>query len=299
MAGEKHIPVRVLPIELIERTVINLLKLAVTSLPRDVVEAIERSLERETSAVARTQLENILENIRLAEASGTPMCQDTGIHLFFIRGHYEEGIEDAIRNGVERATAEIPLRPNAVHPLTRANPGTNLGEGIPHFHWHPTTEEMIEIAVLPKGAGSENMSRLRMLRPSDGIEGVKEFVLGSVVSAGGNPCPPTLVGVGIGGSSDIAPLLAKEALMRPLDLENPDPVLAALETDLEEALNSTGIGPMGLGGRTTVLGVRIKAAHCHTASLPVAVCMQCWAARKAYARIYPDGMVSYSREGFR
>jgi len=169
---------------------------------------------------------------------------------------------------------------------------------LPHISWHPSEEQVIEISVMPKGAGSENMSSLVMLNPSDGIRGIKEFVLDSVVGAGGKPCPPTIVGIGIGGSSDIAPQLAKRALMRSLDQENPDSDLASLEAELMEALNRTGIGPMGLGGRTTVLGVRAESAHCHTASLPVAVCMQCWAARRAYARVYPDGMVSYSREGF-
>ncbi|HUV24212.1 MAG TPA: fumarate hydratase [Methanomassiliicoccales archaeon] len=298
MSSKQPIPVRVLPFELVERTVVNLLRIAVTSLPRDVMEALEESLEKETSPVAKIQLETILENIRLAEDSGAPMCQDTGIPLFFLRGHYEDGIEEAIRNGVEIATKEIPLRPNAVHPLTRENPGTNIGKEIPHLVWNPSMEEMIEITVMPKGAGSENMSRLAMLKPSDGIPGIKKFVLDSVVEAGGKPCPPTIVGLGIGGSSDIAPQLAKKALMRPLDVENPDPMLAELEHELKEALNATGIGPMGLGGRTTVLGVKIESAHCHTASLPLAVCLQCWAGRRACARIYPDGMVSYSREGF-
>ncbi len=291
-------PVRALPFELVEMTVVNLLRMAVTLLPRDVIDAIEMALEEETSPVARTQLEAILENIRLAEDGSIPMCQDTGVPLFFIKGHYEDGLEEAIRNGVKKATQEIPLRPNVVHPLSRENPGNNLGEGLPHISWLPTMEDIIEIVVMPKGAGAENMNRSGMLNPSDGLKGVKEFVLESVVSAGGKPCPPTIVGVGIGGSSDIAPQLARRALLRPLDRENPVEELASLETELKAALNRTGIGPMGLGGDTTVLGVRVETAHCHTASLPVAVCMQCWAARKAYARIYPDGMVSYSREGF-
>jgi len=298
MPGDDLIPVRVLPLELVEKVTVNLLRMAVTLLPRDVVSTLEAALEVETNDIARTQLEAILENIRVAKETGVPMCQDTGVPLFFVRGHHEDGIDQAIRNGVERATVEIPLRPNAVHPITRCNPGTNVGEGIPFIRWNPTMDEMIEISVLPKGAGSENMSRMAMLNPVDGIAGIKEFILDSVIRAGGKPCPPTIVGVGIGGTSDIAPLLAKEALLRPLDVENPDPELASLEGELMEALNRTGIGPMGLGGRTTVLGVRIRTAHCHTASLPVAVNLQCWAARRASARIYPDGMVVYSMEGF-
>jgi fumarate hydratase subunit alpha len=226
------------------------------------------------------------------------MCQDTGIPLFFIRGHHEEGLEEAIRNGVRRATEEIPLRPNVVDPISRENPGDNVGSGMPHITWEPVGHEVIDIVYMPKGAGSENMSTLGMLNPADGMRGIKEFVLDAVVRAGGKPCPPTIVGVGIGGSSDMAMQLAKRALLRPLDRENEDEGLASLERELKEALNMTGIGPMGLGGRTTVLGVRVASAACHTASLPVAVCMQCWAARRAQARIFPDGIVSYSREGF-
>lgn len=295
---EEKMPVLKLPFELVEEVVINLLRMAATTLPRDVIDKLKSALSRESNPVARTQLEAILENIRLAEEIRKPVCQDTGVPLVFVRGHYEEGIEEAICRGVERATSSVPLRPNAVHPLTRKNPGTNVGEGIPFIRWRPTSDDFIEISVMPKGAGSENMSRLAMLRPSDGLKGVKRFVLDTVVEAAGKPCPPTIVGVGIGGTSDVAPLLAKEALFMPLDRENPDPMLRSLESELETALNRTGIGPMGLGGDTTVLGVRIKSAYCHTASLPVAVNLQCWAARKAFARIYSDGMVTYSREGF-
>jgi fumarate hydratase subunit alpha len=295
---DERIPVMKIPFQLIEEVIINLLRMAVTTLPRDVIDALEAALRREGNPTAKTQLEAILANIRLAEETGTPMCQDTGVPLIFIKGHYEEGIEEAVRRGVERATPAVPLRPNAVHPITRQNSGTNVGDGIPYIRWRPTMDEMVEITVMPKGAGSENMSRSVMLPPSDGVRGIKRFVLDAVVEAGGKPCPPTIVGLGIGGTSDVASLLAKEALLVPLNEENPDPLLRSLEAELFEALNSTGIGPMGLGGDTTVLGVRARAAYCHTASLPVAVNLQCWAARKAFARIYPDGMVTYSREGF-
>ncbi|MDD1743555.1 MAG: fumarate hydratase, partial [Methanomassiliicoccales archaeon] len=152
--------------------------------------------------------------------------------------------------------------------------------------------------VMPKGAGSENMSILAMLVPSQGLMGIKKVVLDAVVAAGGRPCPPTIVGIGIGGSADKAMLLAKKALLRPLHIGNRDAQLAALESELKQALNLTGIGPMGLGGKTTVLGVRVEEAYTHTASLPVAICLQCWAARRASARIAEDGSVTYSREGF-
>ncbi|MCQ5375990.1 MAG: fumarate hydratase, partial [Methanomassiliicoccales archaeon] len=177
-------------------------------------------------------------------------------------------------------------------------PGNNLGERMPHVHFLPSQKDYFEISVMPKGAGSENMSALKMLNPSDGIDGIKEFVLETVVNAGGKPCPPIIVGIGIGGSSDLAMTLAKEALLVPLDKENTDPILSSLEREIYTALNETGIGPMGLGGRTTVLGVKIKMAYCHTASLPVAINLQCWAARKATARIFKDGTILYSLEGF-
>ncbi|MCU0861948.1 MAG: fumarate hydratase [Methanomassiliicoccales archaeon] len=227
-----------------------------------------------------------------------PMCQDTGIPIFFAKGRCLPHLEEGIRRGVSRATSEIPLRPNVVHPLTRHNPGDNLGKGMPCLHFEPSDLDYTEITVLPKGAGSENMSALAMLTPSQGTKGIRAFVLETVVRAGGNPCPPTIVGLGIGGSADEAMLISKKALLRRLDRENPDPALASLERDLTEALNLTGIGPMGLGGRTTVLGVRAEQASCHTASLPVAVTIQCWAGRRATARIMKDGSVAYSKEGF-
>ncbi|MFP4545909.1 MAG: fumarate hydratase [Methanomassiliicoccales archaeon] len=299
MTMSDSIPHLALPLELVERVTVNLFRIAVTTLPRDVVDALEGAARQEGDQVGRTQLEAILENVRVAEKEDVPICQDTGVPLVFLRGHCESMVEEGVRRGVEAATEEIPLRPNVVSPLDRENPGNNLGEGLPHIHWEPTEEEFIELTVMPKGAGSENMSRLGMLKPSEGLEGIKSFVLDAVVEAGGKPCPPTIVGVGIGGTADLAAHMAKEALLRPLDSRNPDPRLAEFEEEMKAALNRTGIGPMGLGGETTVLGVRAKAASCHTASLPVAVCFQCWAARRASARISQEGTVIYCREGFR
>lgn len=165
---------------------------------------------------------------------------------------------------------------------------------MPIIHFIPTGDDFTEITVLPKGAGSENMTRLGMLNPADGVAGVKRFVLDSVLDAGGRPCPPSIVGVGIGGTSDRCVEMAKEALLSPLDSENPDPVLAKLEEELFIAINSSGLGPMGLGGSTTSLGVKVRKAACHTASLPVAVNIGCWATRRASARMTSDG-VEYSQ----
>ena len=284
--------------DLIEETVVQLLRDAVTTLPPDVIEALQYAESCETSEVARSQLRTILDNVDAAGRLSVPMCQDTGVHVFYVTGPVDASIEESICMGVARATEEIPLRPNVVHPLTRENSGTNVAIGLPHVIYYPTGDEFLEITVLPKGAGSENMTSLAMLPPSDGINGIKQFILDTVVEAGGRPCPPTIVGVGIGGTSELAVSMAKEALLRPLGLPNLDPELTILENNLTEAINLTGIGPMGLGGDTTVLGVRICTAYCHTASLPVAVNLQCWAARRATARIYSDGRVRFGRSPF-
>lgn len=276
--------------ETIQSTVVELLKRAVTKLPPDIEEALYNAYKKETSEVAKMQFKAILDNINLAGETLTPMCQDTGVHIFYVTlGNVKTGdIEKAIRNGVKEATEKVPLRPNAVHPLTRKNPGTNLGEKMPYINYDVSDADYIEIHAMPKGAGSENMSKLAMLNPAQGINGIKEFALDTLLNAGSKPCPPVILGMGIGGSADISMKLAKKALLRPVTSRHPDAELAALEDELLQALNETGIGPMGLGGNTTVLGVNIEYAYCHTASHPVAINIQCWAARRASARMYED-----------
>lgn len=280
--------------EPVEDVVVNLLRLANTKLPADVGWALEAAAGWETNEVAYTQLGAIMENVKKAEHLGLPMCQDTGIPVFYVRGRFDSSIAGDISRGVARATREIPLRPNTVDPLTRENHGDNLGPGMPIIHYIPTDDDFTEITVLPKGAGSENMTRLAMLNPADGIEGIRRFVIDSVLDAGGRPCPPSIVGIGIGGTSDRCVEMAKEALLTPLDEENPDLALRKLEEDLFVALNGSGLGPMGLGGATTVLGVKVRKCSCHTASLPVAVNIGCWATRRASARITDHG-VDYSQ----
>jgi fumarate hydratase subunit alpha len=287
---------------LIKSTVVDLLQKAVTILPDDVKATLNRAYEIETDEVPKMQLKAILANIDLAEQNSIPMCQDTGIHIFYITlGNIEaDNIGNAIIEGVKEATKKVPLRPNAVHPLTRENPGNNTGLRMPYINYRFSDEDYLEIGVMPKGAGSENMSALTMLTPSQGVKGVKEFALNTVMSAGGKPCPPTIIGMGIGGSADISMKLAKEALVRPLDQRHSDSMIAELEKELYTALNSLGIGPMGLGGKTTLLGLNVEYAYCHTASLPVAINVQCWAARKAIARIHLDGSiehVTHKKEG--
>jgi fumarate hydratase subunit alpha len=202
-------------------------------------------------------------------------------------------VEEALRNATARATGEVPLRPNAVDPFTQKNTGDNTGRFIPYIHWEVVPGDTLEITVMPKGGGSENASALAMLTPSQGIKALKKFVVDTVINAGAKPCPPTILGVAVGGGADIAMKLAKAILLKPLNQPNPNPELAKLEEELCEAANQTGIGPMGLGGKITVLGVKVDYAHRHPASYPVAVAVQCWAARRASARIYPDRKVEY------
>jgi len=280
--------------ETVDQIVVNLLKAANTKLPRDIGWALEAAAGWEADPLAKMQIGAIMDNVKKAEVLGRPMCQDTGIPTFFVRGRFDASVRKEIEKGVARATENVPLRPNTVDPLSRKNPGNNLGKGMPAVHFIPTDDDFMEISVLIKGAGSENMTRLAMLNPYDGAEGVKRFVIDSVLDAGGKPCPPGIVGIGIGGTADECVIMAKQALVSPLDSENPDPVLKEMEEDIFVRLNGSGLGPMGLGGSTTVLGVKIRSAYCHTASLPVAVSIGCWATRRAVARI-TDTNVEYSQ----
>ncbi len=259
------------------QSVVDLLVQAETRLPDDVTAALTDAHQRETNPTAKEQIKTILENIRLASERNAPICQDTGILIFFVeigrKCVLDFDIRDAICDGVKKATEIIPLRPNAVHPITRESSG-NVGVGLPDIILDLTEGDRIKITVLPKGAGSENVSRLAMLNPSQ-VSLIRRFILQTVVDAGGKPCPPVIVGVGVGGSFDKAALLAKRALLRDvLDMGD-------FEREILDCINSLGIGTMGLGGDITALAVHIEYAHCHTASLPVAVNIQCWANRRA------------------
>ena len=284
-------------IKVVEETAYKLLKLAVTVLPRDVRTALEEAYRTETSDIGRAQLEAILEDVRLAEEQSRPICQDTGTIIFYAKLGADfparKGIYEALVRATRKATKEVPLRPNAVDPLAERNTGDNTGRYIPYVHWGLFDGDYLELTAFPKGGGSENTCRLGMLSPGLGLRGLKKFVLDTVIEAGGKPCPPIIVGVAVGGGSDMAMELAKKALLRPLDQPNPVPELARLEEELLSAINETGIGPMGLGGRWTALRVHIDYACRHPASYPVAVATQCWAARRAAARIYADGSVEF------
>ena len=280
---------------IIEEAVVHALTRANIHLPPDVKNALKKAYKTEDSEVARVQIEAILRNLELAEELNRPICQDTGLIVYYVRMGYDFGvridvIERALINATRRATAEIPLRPNTVDPLTGENPGDNTGRNSPIIHWEFMKGDSLEIVVVPKGGGSEYVTVLKMIPPGLGLGGVKRVVIDAVLEAGAKPCPPTIVGVGLGGGVDTAVYLAKKAAcIRRLDTMNPNPTLARLEEELYSELNSLGIGPQGLGGRTTVLGVHIDYSHRHPASYPVAVVFQCWAARRATVLVGRDG----------
>lgn len=283
--------------KVVETVGFNILKQAVIYLPDDVKAALKKAYAEETSETGKTQLKAILDNVELAEKYKAPVCQDTGTIIFYIKAGAKakdlDKVEDALINAVKRATKEVPLRPNAVNPFDQKNSGDNTGRYIPHLNWEIVPGDKIEITVMTKGGGSENMCTGGMIVPGEGMKGLKKFVVDAVVKAGSQPCPPNILGIAVGGGADISMKLAKKALLRSLNEPNPDPELAKLEKEVFEAVNMTGIGPMGLGGKTTVLGVKIDFAYRHPASFPVAVAFNCWAARRSTARISADGTSEY------
>ncbi len=267
---------------------------ALKDMPPDVRIALDKAVQRETVPVGKTILGTIQRNIGAADREDLLICQDTGTPVYFVQmGEYcnanPVAIERAIRQGTEEATASHPLRSSVVSPITRQNNQTNTGYRVPVIHWEFIEDrDDVEIVVVPKGSGSENMTYFRMLLPADGVKGIKRFVVESVIGSGGNPCPPVIVGVGIGGSSDLCMLLAKKAIIRPCGEANPDPEVAHLETDLLQAINASGLGPMGLGGINTALAVHVEHAATHISQNPVAVNIQCWAARRGRLIIDAD-----------
>lgn len=283
--------------KVVEGVAFNLLKQAVIYLPEDVKKALKKAYAEETSETGKTQLKAMLDNIELAEKYKAPVCQDTGTIIFYAKAGAQaknlDKVEQALINATRRATKEIPLRPNSVDPFTQKNSGDNTGRYIPFIHWEIVPGDALELTVMTKGGGSENVCVTGMLLPGEGVNGLKKFVVEAVIKAGAQPCPPNILGVAVGGGADIAMKLAKKALLTPLDQHNPNPEIAKLEEEILEAVNMTGIGPMGLGGKTTVLGVHIDYAFRHPASFPAAVAFNCWAARRASARINSDGSVEY------
>ncbi|EEF62550.1 fumarate hydratase [Pedosphaera parvula] len=285
---------------LVETTCRDLYIQSLKQIPDDVVDAIKRAAARETKEVAKRIFSHYLQSIDLGRQKDMMVCQDTGIPIYWVEigGNLRldgSRLTQAITRGTERATREHPLRSSIVSPLKRENRQTSTGDRIPIIHYDFVADsDVLEILFMPKGSGSENMSFMKMLVPADGINGIKKFVLEQVIGAGAKPCPPTIVGIGIGGSSDLCMTLAKKATTRPLGSPNPDPQIAALEQELFEAINKTGIGPQGLGGNTTALAVHIESAWTHITCNPVAVNLQCWRAERRRAKLWADGRVELS-----
>lgn len=273
--------------KVIEDTVARLCIEANLRLPPDVINAIERAEKAEPWDGAKRILSLLGDNVRIASEKTLPVCQDTGMACVFVElgqdVHIEGDFEQAVNNGVRRGYGEGYLRKSVVcDPLRRVNTGDNTPALVTV---KLTRGDKMRITVMPKGFGSENMSALKMLKPADGVEGVKSFVIDTVEKAGANPCPPIIVGVGIGGSFDKAACLAKHALLRPVNEPNPDEYYAALERELLDKINALGIGPQGFGGKTTALAVLIEAMPTHVAGLPVAVNISCHATRRASASL--------------
>jgi len=246
-------------------------------LGEDVIRSFQQALEEEESPLGKEILTQLIENARIAREKRIPLCQDTGLAVFFVELGSEVRVDggqlsEAINQGVREGYQEGFLRKSACHPFSRKNTGDNTPAII---HYELTSGDKLKITFCAKGGGSENMSRATMLKPSDGVAGIEEFVVNRVWESQANPCPPIIVGVGIGGTIERASFLAKKSLLRTIGKENPDPELAAMEERLLKKINALGIGPAGLGGRTTALAVHVIMEPCHIASLPVAVNINC------------------------
>ncbi|HYY83707.1 MAG TPA: fumarate hydratase [Beijerinckiaceae bacterium] len=280
----------------IEETAKELYIRALKILPPQVKRGFERLQRDETDGTAKTILGTMVENIAVAERTRNLLCQDTGIPIYNVvvgRDVRLDGValKEALRRGAERATREHPLRSSVVHPITRINEQTSCGRGIPVINVDfDDSARQIRIEMIPKGSGSENGSFLQMLIPAQGIDGIKTFVVDKVIELGGRVCPPTIVGVGVGGTSDLCMHLAKVAATRPLGSACEDPEGEKLEKMLSIAVNSLGIGPQGLGGRGTSFAVHVETAATHITMNPVAVNIQCHSARRASAVISADGI---------
>ncbi len=269
---------------------------ALKLLPPDIHEGFERIARSETHATAKRLIGTMMTNIAVASETDNLLCQDTGVpiyHLRIGRGLSLDGfaLKQAIRRGCERATREYPFRSSVVHPLTRRNEQSSCGIEVPVIHIDfVDAEGVLELEMVPKGSGSENNSFLKMAIPAEGIDAIKTFVIDCVLAAGGKTCPPTIVGVGLGGTSDLAVALAKRAATRALGSACSDPDGAALEVQLSRAVNQLGVGPQGLGGDSTAFAVHIELAATHITMNPIAVNMQCHSARRARAIFTRDGV---------
>ena len=286
--------------QLLEDTIFELVKRASIELPDDVERVLQAGLAGEENPTAKAQFHAILSNCRMAREKQVGICQDTGLAMIYadlgLDCRLQGDPKAAARRALIRATNEVPLRQNVINPLTKKNSGDNTGWGIPYIRWEMVSgADYLELLVIPKGFGSEmRAAQCWVLTSEDVGRAAVKAVLDVVEDAMGEPCPPIIIGVCIGGFADSSMALAKKALFRsPIGSRNPDPLVAALEAEIFTAVNALELGPMGLGGKTYALGVHAEIAGSHTAVVPVSVMFQCWACRYSKARIYNDGRVEY------
>ena len=286
--------------KIVEDTAVELLRIAVTELPVEYVDAIEKGREETEGSVGKAQLKNILENVGIARDGSKPMCQDTGIVAFMVKVGdgfpLRSKLKQVLVNATRRATSEVPLRPNAVD-MFKGNTRDNVGLNghVPIFYIDLVEGDDLELVAMPKGGGSTNVAAHRMLKPGLGWKGVKQFVVEALSNAGSLGCPPYFVGVGIGGGEDMCMTLAKEALLKSFQVRSEDPKVAAIELELLDKINQLGIGAMGLGEGPTALDLHIEMAARHPASLPVGMVISCWALRHAKATVSKDGKVEIDK----
>jgi fumarate hydratase subunit alpha len=285
---------------IVEDTAVELLRIAATELPLEYVEEMDRLMNETEGSVGVSQMKNILDNVKIAREQSKPMCQDTGIVAFIAKVGDNFPLRSTLKNvlveATKRATNEVPLRPNAVD-MFKGNTGNNIGLNghVPIIYMDMVPGDYLELIALPKGGGSSNVAAHRMLKPGLGLKGVKQFVIEAVAQAGSLGCPPYFVGVGIGGGEDVCMKLAKNALLKPFKVRNPDQRIAKIEEELLTKLNKLGIGAMGLGEGPSVLDVHVEMAARHPASLPVGVVISCWGLRHAKATIKADGQVEIDK----
>ncbi|HEX9913877.1 MAG TPA: fumarate hydratase [Candidatus Bathyarchaeia archaeon] len=286
--------------KVVEDTAVELLRIAATELPKEYAQEMERLMNESKGEVGKSQIRNILEDVEIARKGSLPMCQDTGVVAFMVKlgdgFPLRSSLKDILVKATRRATDEIPIRPNAVD-MFKGNTGDNVGlrGHVPIINIELVPGDKLELTAMPKGGGSSNVANHRMLKPGLGMKGVKQFVVEAVAQAGSLGCPPYFVGVGIGGGEDYVMKLAKEALLSPFKVRNPDPDIGAIEEELLVKLNELGIGAMGLGEGPSVLDVHVEMAARHPASLPVGVVISCWALRHARAVIGKDGKVTLDK----
>ncbi len=289
--------------EKITDAAVRLVSAASIYLPPDVKLALAKAQENETSELAKKVIGSMLKNLDVAEAERRPSCQDTGTVIFYVRAGdrfpYLGMLEKALREATVKATAEVPLRPNSVGIVTGKNSGNNTADRIPWIEWELVPgSDTADVTVVLKGGGSEAPSLAKVISPAEGLKGMYKLVLDDIFEQGPKPCPPVVVGIGMGPTADIAMKLAKKALLQDMGERNPDPEIAKIETSLLEAINKLGWGPHGVGGATTALDVHIDAVNRHPASFAVGVATACWEDRKSAMKIYPDGRVKFLTHTF-